>query len=119
MTTPFPEIETTEDPYTAPRARRIRIADCIQLSSKITGMPEEDILSRHREGRIAFARQLAMFGATFIAGYSLPMVGRHFDRDHTTVLAAREKVRKISTGKEARMKEQFVEALTRIGSDYD
>lgn len=48
---------------------------------------------------LARARQVAMYLCRELAGLSLPVIGREFDRDHTTVLHAARKIRdEIATG---------------------
>jgi hypothetical protein len=55
------------------------------------GIPREDLISPSRTQRLARIRQLAMWRCRQ-AGVSFPEIGRHFGRDHSTVLHA---VRKI------------------------
>ena len=42
--------------------------------------------------KVARPRQMAMYLARELTGASLPMIGRHFQRDHTTVLWAIRKI---------------------------
>lgn len=53
------------------------------------GLTLEELKSPSRERRVAWPRQEAML-RMLEAGASLPRAGRFFDRDHTTVLHARE-----------------------------
>jgi len=57
--------------------------------SVATGIGVRQIMSRSRNKHVARARQLAM-RRLYDAGpeWSMPRVGRVFDRDHTTVLRA-------------------------------
>jgi chromosomal replication initiator protein len=48
----------------------------------------DDLQSRSREQRIAFARQLAMFFCRKITGAPFEFIGGHFNRDHSTVIHA-------------------------------
>lgn len=48
----------------------------------------DDLLSRSREQRIAFVRQLAMFLSRKITSAPFESIGEHFHRDHTTVIHA-------------------------------
>ena len=47
-----------------------------------------DLLSRSREQRIVFVRQLAMFLSRKITSAPFEFIGEHFHRDHTTVIHA-------------------------------
>jgi chromosomal replication initiator protein len=51
-------------------------------------LPRDDLLSRSREQRIAFVRQLAMFLSRKITTAPFEFIGDHFHRDHTTVVHA-------------------------------
>jgi chromosomal replication initiator protein len=47
-----------------------------------------------REPRISHPRQVAMFLARKFTPFSLPIIGRHFNRDHSTVIHAIKAVEK-------------------------
>jgi chromosomal replication initiation ATPase DnaA len=51
-------------------------------------LPLEELQSRSREQRIAFARQLAMFVCHEITGAPFGLIGQHFNRDHSTAVHA-------------------------------
>ena len=53
----------------------------------------EDLNSKKKNNSIAWPRQVAMFLATELTSLSLPEIGREFNRDHTTVIHAKEKVK--------------------------
>jgi chromosomal replication initiation ATPase DnaA len=48
----------------------------------------DDLQSKSREQRIAFARQLAMHLCRKITGAPFESIGEHFNRDHSTVIHA-------------------------------
>lgn len=52
----------------------------------------EHLRARGARRKIARPRQIAMFLARELTGASLPQIGRHFARDHTTVLHAQKKI---------------------------
>lgn len=53
------------------------------------GIPLTDLLSERRSPPMAVeARMVAMYLCRHITPYSLPRIGRFFDRDHTTVMHA-------------------------------
>lgn len=53
----------------------------------------EDINSKKKSNNIAWPRQIAMYIATELTALSLPEIGREFNRDHSTILHAKEKVK--------------------------
>ena len=58
----------------------------------------EDFNSKKKNQSIAWPRQIAMFLTTEMTDLSLPEIGREFNRDHSTVVHARDLVRdKINT----------------------
>ena len=48
----------------------------------------EDLQSKSRQQRIAFARQIAMYLCRKLTEQSFPTIGEHFHRDHSTVIHA-------------------------------
>ena len=52
----------------------------------------ELLLSRRRTAAVAWPRQVAMYLCALDGSRSLPMVGRFFHRDHTTVMHAQSRV---------------------------
>lgn len=57
------------------------------------GIPLVDLLSDRRDAATAHARQVAMLLARELTFHSTIVVGRHFRRDHTTVIAGVNAVR--------------------------
>ena len=58
----------------------------------------EDFNSKRKTQSVAWPRQIAMFLANDLTDLSLPEIGREFNRDHSTVVHARDTVKeKIST----------------------
>jgi chromosomal replication initiator protein len=53
----------------------------------------EDLNSKKKNSSIAWPRQVAMYLATELTSLSLPEIGREFNRDHSTVVHAREKIK--------------------------
>lgn len=52
-----------------------------------------DFNSKRKTHSIAWPRQIAMFLSTELTDMSLPEIGREFERDHSTVVHAREKIK--------------------------
>ena len=58
----------------------------------------EDFNSKRKTQSVAWPRQIAMFLTTDLTDLSLPEIGREFNRDHSTVVHARDTVKeKIAT----------------------
>lgn len=73
----------------------ITIKQIIRTVAEVHGVTPNDIISSRRLASIALSRQIAMYLAKEMTGFSLPALGRQFGyRDHTTVLHG---VRKIAT----------------------
>ncbi|MBB4200610.1 hypothetical protein GGD83_004439 [Rhodoblastus sphagnicola] len=64
----------------------------LKLVSERTGVSIKEILGDEKPAAIAAARQEAMWAVKKITNWSLPRIGRRFNRDHTTVLHAIRRV---------------------------
>jgi chromosomal replication initiation ATPase DnaA len=64
---------------------QVKIRTIIAHVAKITGVPQDDILSPKRDRVTARARQMVMWKA-HQEGHSLPAIGKVLQRDHTSVL---------------------------------
>ena len=91
-----PVIEIVENPPTTmpattivmpPSANR-QINRIMRATSKRFGLTLEEMISPSRKKRFSYPRQLAIAIAKRTTSASLPKIGRHFGRDHTTVLHA-------------------------------
>jgi len=58
-------------------------------------MDMKDFKSPRKNEAIAFPRQIAMFLACDLTEMSLPEIGAAFNRDHTTVMFARDKIKQL------------------------
>ncbi len=58
-------------------------------------MDKKDFKSPRKTEAIAFPRQIAMFLACDLTEMSLPEIGDSFNRDHTTVMFARDKIKQM------------------------
>ena len=75
--------------------RRFRTLDAIALAcSEALGVPLDDLIGPSRKSEICRARFIAM-KRCYLAGYSLPEIGRYFNRHHTTVLHGIRKLRQL------------------------
>jgi chromosomal replication initiator protein len=76
----------------------VQIKTIIAAVASYYGVSIPDLLSDRRHKRLAFVRQIGMYLARRHTPHSLPVIGRAFNRDYTTVLHS---IRKI----EGRIKE--------------
>jgi chromosomal replication initiator protein len=67
----------------------------IRTSAKAYGFSVEDVLSSSRRQPLVLCRQISMYLCRELTDLSLPKIGEHFNRDHTTVLHSVEKVKRI------------------------
>jgi chromosomal replication initiator protein len=67
----------------------------IRTTAQTFGFSVEDVLSSSRRQPLVLCRQIAMYLCRELTDLSLPKIGQHFNRDHTTVLHSVEKVKRI------------------------
>lgn len=67
----------------------------IRTTAQAFGFSVEDVLSSSRRQPLVLCRQIAMYLCRELTALSLPKIGEHFNRDHTTVLHSVEKVKRI------------------------
>lgn len=77
-----------------PTVRDVERAVCFRFN-----LTRADMMGPNRERRYARPRQIAMYLARQMAGASLPKIGKHFDRDHTTVLHAERRIASLAAQK--------------------
>lgn len=75
----------------------INVNSIKKIVGKHFNIKMEDFNSKRKTQSIAWPRQIAMFLTNELTDLSLPEIGREFNRDHTTVIHARDTVKeKIS-----------------------
>jgi chromosomal replication initiator protein len=67
----------------------------IRTTAQTFGFSVEDVLSSSRRQPLVLCRQISMYLCRELTDLSLPKIGQHFNRDHTTVLHSVEKVKRI------------------------
>lgn len=72
--------------------RPMLVSDIIATVARRAGLSPADLHSRRRDVSVVRARGCAMWLARRITSHSLPVIGRGFGRDHTTVLSNVKKV---------------------------
>ncbi len=78
--------------FAASEKRRVSCDDVIKAASDYFNVRGDDLKGPRRSRDIAVPRQLAMYLCREMVGVSLEMIGRAFNRDHTTVMHACQKV---------------------------
>ena len=81
------------DLLTARQPRPITPAVILEATSKMFGIPVEEITGKKRQRPLVTARQVAMYVVRELTDLSYPAIAREFGgRDHTTVIHAVEKI---------------------------
>jgi chromosomal replication initiator protein len=81
------------DLLTARQPRPITPAVILEATSKMFGIPIEEIIGKKRQRPLVTARQVAMYVFRDLTDLSYPAIAREFGgRDHTTVIHAVEKI---------------------------
>ncbi len=83
------DIVTTEEPVP------LGPETIIRTTAQAYDFSVEDVLSSSRRQPLVLCRQIAMYLCRELTDLSLPKIGDHFNRDHTTVLHSVEKVKRI------------------------
>jgi chromosomal replication initiator protein len=83
------DIVTTDEPVP------LGPENIIRTTAAAYGFSIEDVLSSSRRQPLVLCRQIAMYLCRELTDLSLPKIGEHFNRDHTTVLHSVEKVKRI------------------------
>jgi len=74
----------------------ITIKHIIGVVARECNLTRNDILSERRLAQVVRARQIAMYWAKELTGFSFPALGRQFGyRDHTTVLHGVRKIERL------------------------
>ncbi|QPK94147.1 chromosomal replication initiator protein DnaA [Actinomyces sp. zg-332] len=66
----------------------------IELTATYFNITLDDIHSNSRSKNICYPRQIAMYLCRTFTDYSLPKIGKAFNKDHTTVMHSFEKIEK-------------------------
>lgn len=90
--------ELLADILTTENDLSINVNSIKKIVGKHFNIRMEDFNSKRKTQSIAWPRQIAMFLTTELTDLSLPEIGREFNRDHSTVVHARDLVKeKINT----------------------
>lgn len=75
----------------------------VDVSARMYGVTPEELFEHSRRAAVVVPRQIAMYLLRTDLGLSFPSIGRRFDRDHTTVIHACNKIEEM-TGKNERIR---------------
>lgn len=79
-------------------ARKLRVENIIAAVSEFYKVPRIDIKSNRRTAVVVRPRQIVMYLARTMTGYSFPEIGRRLGgRDHTTALHGYLKIKELRT----------------------
>ena len=87
-------IQALKDLNLNPVNHTVSVDDVQRLIVTEYHITAEDLLGKKRTRNIAYPRQIAMYLCRELTNLSLPRIGEIFDRDHSTVLHACEKITK-------------------------
>lgn len=77
-----------------------------------------ELLARRRGGPLIRARHVAMYLCTILTVRSLPEIGRAFNRDHSTILHARDKIGRLRKT-DAKLNAEIEALIEKLGMTED
>lgn len=93
--------DTLKDLISKNNIREVTPSVITEVVSEHLGIPKEDILSTSRRGEVARARQISMYLCRTMTDRSLENIGAYFNKDHSTIMHAVEKIKNnLSTDEE-------------------
>ncbi|MBY0110930.1 hypothetical protein K2Y00_02925 [Patescibacteria group bacterium] len=80
--------------YLAEEEKRLMLEaeKIVEVSARMYGVKASDLYSKTREANIVVPRHIAMYLLRTKMGLSFPSIGKQFDRDHTTIMHACNKI---------------------------
>ena len=102
------------DLLTARQPRPITPQVILDTTSKMFGIPVDEIIGKKRQRPLVAARQVAMYVMRDLTDLSYPAIAREFGgRDHTTVIHAVEKIQR-QMGERKAIYEQVTDVIQRL-----
>jgi len=74
---------------------KVNIEDIQSIVAQEYSITVDEIKSKQRSERLSFPRQIAIYIACEITDLSLPDIGKFFNKDHSTVIHARDKIKQL------------------------
>ena len=87
--------EVLSDLVPASSSRPLTPEDILRSTAAQSGFTTEDLIGPSRRAPLAQARQIGMYLCRELTALSLPKIGALFGRDHTTVMYAIDKVKRL------------------------
>jgi chromosomal replication initiator protein len=113
VTLPLAQI-ALKDVFPGSNGSAISVSRIMAETAAYFGLALEDLCSSSRTRQLVIARQIAMYLARELTDLSLPKIGQAFGgRDHTTVIHANNKIRKLMHERQA-IYQQVQELTSRI-----
>jgi chromosomal replication initiator protein len=81
-----------KDVFASPRQTNVSVETIQKVVAEYFSLLLSDIKGKKRSQNIVFPRQIAMYISREITGFSTTEVGQNFERDHTTVMHACQKI---------------------------
>lgn len=84
--------ETLKDYFKPDKRRELTPENILNFVAKRYGIIRDDILSKKRTSELVYARHIAIYLTCELTDLSLKKVGSQFNRDHATIIAAKNSV---------------------------
>ncbi len=97
------------------KEERISADSILEEVAKYFDVRVSDIKGKRRTKQLVLPRQIAMYLVRKLTEYSLPEIGERFEKDHTTVLHACEKV-EIDIKRDKKIRELIDKFMVQIGN---
>jgi len=91
-----------------------KISAVAKVVSEVVGVPLVDLYSERRPHKVCYARQVAWYVARFSLLKSYPVIGRSFNRDHSTVINGVQKVQRMIEKNEGAYLHHVLEVRSRL-----
>ena len=84
--------EVLKDYFKPDRRRELTPENILNYVAKRYGIVRDDILSKKRTSELVYARHIAIYLTCELTDLSLKKVGKQFNRDHATIISAKNSV---------------------------
>lgn len=84
--------ETLKDYFKPDKRRELTPENILNFVAKRYDIIRDDILGKKRTGELVYARHIAMYLTSELTDLSLKKIGAQFNRDHATIIAAKNSV---------------------------
>ena len=99
--------------YSEPATKEVSIEIIQEVVASYFKLKKDDLLSKRRTKDLATARQIAMYLCREMTDESLPQIGNMFERDHSTVIHAIDKI-ELDKNSNSKLKKTIDELKSKI-----